>query len=149
MAAQLPLVMGLLLICVVIAIYPWKMISERWNKVPVYALGMGIGGLAVAARFPPSPPTDAVDLRHRGPGGFWLCGQLGVSLVNGALCGGRRPAGNRRTAQRRVLWRWGLGTRASEALAISSTGWVLALFHYTPNVAQTSQTLLGIRLFFR
>ena len=43
---------------------------------------------------------------------------------------------------------WGLGTKASEALAIASTGWILALFHYVPNVAQTSQTLLGIRLFF-
>jgi GPH family glycoside/pentoside/hexuronide:cation symporter len=43
---------------------------------------------------------------------------------------------------------WGLGTKASEALAIASTGWILALFHYVPNVAQRSETLLGIRLFF-
>ena len=34
MEAQVPMVMGLMLICVVIAIYPWKKISERWNKGP-------------------------------------------------------------------------------------------------------------------
>ena len=43
---------------------------------------------------------------------------------------------------------WGLATKASEALAIASTGWILALFRYVPNVSQTDQTLLGIRLFF-
>ena len=43
---------------------------------------------------------------------------------------------------------WGLGTKVSETLAIAATGWILALFHYVPNVAQTSGTLLGIRLLF-
>jgi GPH family glycoside/pentoside/hexuronide:cation symporter len=43
---------------------------------------------------------------------------------------------------------WGLATKVSEAFALAASGWILALFHYVPNVAQTEQTLLGIRLFF-
>ena len=43
---------------------------------------------------------------------------------------------------------WGLATKISEALAIASSGWILALYNYVPNVEQTSSTLFGIRLFF-
>ena len=43
---------------------------------------------------------------------------------------------------------WGLATKISEAIAIASTGWLLALYQYVPNVEQTTSTLFGIRLFF-
>jgi GPH family glycoside/pentoside/hexuronide:cation symporter len=43
---------------------------------------------------------------------------------------------------------WGLATKIAEGLAIMSTGWILALFGYLPNIAQSSGTLVGIRLFF-
>jgi GPH family glycoside/pentoside/hexuronide:cation symporter len=43
---------------------------------------------------------------------------------------------------------WGLATKISEGVAIMSTGWILALFRYVPNIDQSTTTLLGIRLFF-
>ena len=43
---------------------------------------------------------------------------------------------------------WGLATKVSEMLALAATGWLLALVHYVPNVAQTSGALLGIRILF-
>ena len=43
---------------------------------------------------------------------------------------------------------WGLATKISDTVGIAASGGVLALFHYAPNVAQGSDTLLGIRLFF-
>jgi GPH family glycoside/pentoside/hexuronide:cation symporter len=43
---------------------------------------------------------------------------------------------------------WGLGTKISEAFALAAVGWILTGFGYVPNVAQTAQSLLGIRLFF-
>ena len=107
MEAQVPLVMGLMLIVVVIAIFPWKLISERWNKGPAYALGMAIGGLAVALDLPPAPPADPLDLCDRGAGRVRLRRQLGVSLVHGARCGGLRPGGDRRAAERQLLRRLG------------------------------------------
>ena len=148
MEAQLPLVMGLLLICVVIAIYPWKIISERWNKGPAYALGMGIGGLAVAATFfLPHQPTPWIYVIAVLAGfGFAANWVFPWSMVPDVVDVDRLATGEQRSGMYYGVW--GLGTKASEALAIASTGWILALFHYTPNVAQTSQTLLGIRLFF-
>jgi GPH family glycoside/pentoside/hexuronide:cation symporter len=43
---------------------------------------------------------------------------------------------------------WGLATKISEALALAAVGWILAGFGYQPNVEQTPQALLGIRMFF-
>ena len=148
MEAQLPLVMGLLLICVVIAIYPWKMISERWNKGPAYALGMGIGGLAVAATFllPHQPTPWIYAIAVLAGFGFAANWVFPWSMVPDVVDVDRLATGEQRSGMYYGVW--GLGTKASEALAIASTGWILALFHYVPNVAQTSQTLLGIRLFF-
>ena len=148
MEAQLPLVMGLLLICVVIAIYPWKIISERWNKGPAYALGMGIGGLAVAATFllPHQPTPWIYAIAVLAGFGFAANWVFPWSMVPDVVDVDRLATGEQRSGMYYGVW--GLGTKASEALAIASTGWILALFHYVPNVAQTSQTLLGIRLFF-
>ena len=148
MEAQLPLVMGLLLICVVIAIYPWKIISERWNKGPAYALGMGIGGLAVAATFLlPHQPTPWIYVIAVLAGfGFAANWVFPWSMVPDVVDVDRLESGEQRSGMYYGVW--GLGTKASEALAIVASGWILTLFHYMPNVAQTSQTLLGIRLFF-
>jgi GPH family glycoside/pentoside/hexuronide:cation symporter len=148
MEAQVPLVMGLMLICVVIALFPWKIISERWNKGPAYALGMGIGALAVAATFllphRPTPWVYAVAvLAGFGFAANWV---FPWSMVPDVVDYDRLESGEQRSGI--YFGVWGLGTKASEALALASTGWILALFHYVPNVAQTSQTLLGIRLFF-
>ena len=43
---------------------------------------------------------------------------------------------------------WGLATKFSEALALAAVGWILTGFNYVPNVEQSAQALLGIRLFF-
>ena len=58
MKDQVPVVMFLLLAFVALFLFPWKMVSDRWNKGPAYALGLAIGGLAVAATFIlPHQPT--------------------------------------------------------------------------------------------
>lgn len=43
---------------------------------------------------------------------------------------------------------WGFTSKLTGALGVALTGWVLQLSGYVPNVAQTTQTLFGIRLFF-
>ena len=39
MKDQVPAVMFLLLLFVALFLFPWKMLSDRWNKGPAYALG--------------------------------------------------------------------------------------------------------------
>ena len=43
---------------------------------------------------------------------------------------------------------WAFLTKFTSALGIAVSGWSLKLFGYVPNVAQTEQARLGIRLFF-
>lgn len=148
MEAQVPVVMGLMLICVILAIFPWKKVSERWNKGPAYAAGMAIGGLAVAATFllPHQPTPWIYPIAALAGFGFAANWVFPWSMVPDVVDVDRLASGEQRSGMYYGVW--GLGTKASEALALAATGWILALFHYVPNVAQTAQTLLGIRLFF-
>jgi len=148
MEAEVSLVMGLMLICVVLALFPWKLLAERWNKGPAYALGMAIGGLAVAATFLlPHQPTPWVYAIAAVAGiGFSAQWIFPWAMVPDVVDYDRLSTGEQRSGMYYGVW--GLATKASEALAIASTGWILALFRYAPNVSQTDQTLLGIRLFF-
>ena len=130
MEAQVPLVMGLMLICVVLALFPWKMIAERWNKGPAYALGMAIGGLAVAATFfLPHQPTPWIYAIAALAGiGFAANWVFPWAMVPDVVDYDRLATGEQRSGMYYGVW--GLATKASEALAIASTGWILALFRY-------------------
>ncbi len=148
MGSQISLVMGLLLICVVLALFPWRMISERWNKGPAYALGMAIGAAAVTGTFflPHRPTPWIYVLAALAGAGFAANWVFPWSMVPDVVDEDRLETGEYRNGM--YFGVWGLATKASEMLAIAGTGWILALFHYVPNVAQTPHTLFGIRLFF-
>jgi GPH family glycoside/pentoside/hexuronide:cation symporter len=148
MEAQVPMVMGLMLICVIIAIFPWQIASRRLNKGPTYALGMAIGALSVAATFLlPDQPTPWVYLLAALAGfGFAAQWVFPWSMVPDVVDYDRLETGEQRSGMYYGVW--GLATKISEGVAIMSTGWILALFRYVPNIDQSTTTLLGIRLFF-
>ena len=132
MEDQVPIVMFLLLVFVGLFLFPWKMVSDRWNKGPAYALGLAIGGLAVASTFLlPHEPTN------------WV---FPWAMVPDVVECDRLETGEHRGGMYYGVW--GLAVKVSEALGITATGWVLQLFGYVPNVEQSARTLLGIRLFF-
>jgi GPH family glycoside/pentoside/hexuronide:cation symporter len=148
MKAQVPMVMGLMLICVIIAIFPWQIAARRMNKGPAYALGMAIGALAVAGTFLlPDRPTPWVYLLAALAGfGFAAQWVFPWSMVPDVVDYDRANTGEQRSGMYYGVW--GLATKIAEGVAIMSTGWILALFHYVPNIEQSTVTLLGIRLFF-
>ena len=51
MEAQLPIVMLLLLVTIAIFLFPTKMLSERINKGPAFAAGLGLASLAILCTF--------------------------------------------------------------------------------------------------
>jgi GPH family glycoside/pentoside/hexuronide:cation symporter len=148
MEAQVPLVMGLMLVCVIIAIFPWKIAADHWNKGPAYALGMAIGALAVAGTFLlPAHPTPWVYVVAALAGfGFAAQWVFPWSMVPDVVDHDRLTTGEQRSGMYYGVW--GLATKVSEGAAIMSTGWILSLFRYVPNIEQSTTTLLGIRLFF-
>jgi len=148
MEGQVPIIMFLLLFFVGLFLFPWKKASDRWNKGPAYALGLAIGGLAVAATFVlPQGPTPWIYLIAVIAGiGFSANWVFPWAMVPDVVEYDRLQTGEYRGGMYYGVW--GLATKLSEALGITATSWVLQLFGYVPNVGQSAHTLLGIRLFF-
>ena len=148
MASQTTLVMGLMLVCVTISLPFWQWLSRRMDKGPAYGLGMAVGALAVALTFfLPHQSTGLIYLIAVLAGfGFsaqWIFPWAMVADVGDY---DRVETGQQRSGMYYGVW--GLATKISEALALAAVGWILTGFGYVPNVEQTPQALLGIRLFF-
>lgn len=148
MEDQVPVVMFLLLLFVALFLFPWKKLSERWNKGPAYGLGLAIGGIAVASTFfLPNEPTMWVYVIAAAAGiGFSAQWVFPWAMVPDVVEYDRLQTGEHRGGMYYGVW--GLATKISEALGITASGWVLQLYGYVPNVEQSARTLLGIRLFF-
>jgi len=148
MEDQVPTVMFLLLLFVGLFLFPWKRVSDRWNKGPAYALGLGIGGAAVAATFflPQGPTPWVYAIAVVAGMGFSANWVFPWAMVPDVAEYDRLQTGEFRGGTYYGVW--GLAVKVSEALGIAASGWVLQLYGYVPNVAQDARTLLGIRLFF-
>ena len=148
MEDQVPVVMFLLLLFVALFLFPWKMLSDRWNKGPAYGMGLTIAGLAVAATFfLPHEPTPWVYVIAAVAGiGFSAQWVFPWAMVPDVVEYDRLETGEHRGGMYYGVW--GLATKLSDALGIAAAGWALQLFGYMPNVEQSAHTLLGIRLFF-
>jgi GPH family glycoside/pentoside/hexuronide:cation symporter len=148
MEDQVPVVMFLLLVFVGLFLFPWKWLSDRLNKGPAYALGLAIGGLAVSATFLlPQGPTPWIYVIAIVAGiGFSAQWVFPWAMVPDVVEYDRLVTGEHRGGMYYGVW--GLATKLSDALGIAVSGWVLQLYGYLPNVAQSAHTLFGIRLFF-
>jgi len=147
MEKQVPLVMFLMLASVAAFLFPWKIISERLDKGPAYAIGIAIGGLAVAFTFllPGRPSFMLYAVAIVAGIGFSANWVFPWAMIPDVVDYDQLKTGEQRSGIYYGLW--GLVYKISEALGLVVTGWVLQLFHYVPNVEQTPQALLGIRLF--
>ena len=148
MAEQTTAVMGLMLVCVTISLPFWQWLSRRMDKGPAYGLGMAIGALAVILTFfLPHQSTGLIYLisvlAGFGFGAQWI---FPWAMVADVADYDRLETGQQRSGMYYGVW--GLATKLSEALALAAVGWILTGFGYVPNVEQTPEALLGIRLFF-
>jgi GPH family glycoside/pentoside/hexuronide:cation symporter len=148
MAEQTTAVMGLMLVCVTISLPFWQWLSRRMDKGPAYGLGMAIGELAVVLTFfLPHQSTGLIYLisvlAGFGFGAQWI---FPWAMVADVADYDRLETGQQRSGMYYGVW--GLATKLSEALALAAVGWILTGFGYIPNIEQTPEALLGIRLFF-
>ncbi len=148
MKAETSLVMGLMLVCVTISLPFWQWVSRKMDKGPAYALGMLVGGAAVMLTFfLPHQSTPLIYLISVLAGfGFSAQWIFPWAMVADVADYDRVETGQQRSGMYYGVW--GLATKISEALALAAVGWILTGFGYVPNVEQTPQALLGIRLFF-
>jgi GPH family glycoside/pentoside/hexuronide:cation symporter len=148
MGEQVSFVLLVMLLMIGIFIIPVKMIADRINKGPAYALGLFIASLAVMTSFFfPHEPTPLIYLVAAVAGmGFsaqWVCPW---SMLPDVIEFDEKLTGERREGIYYGLWAF--LTKFTGALGIAVSGWALGLFGYVPNVDQTAHALFGIRLFF-
>jgi GPH family glycoside/pentoside/hexuronide:cation symporter len=148
MGEQVPFVLLVMLVMIGLFLVPAKMISDRINKGPTYALGLFIASIAVMTGFfLPHAPTPLIYVIAAVAGiGFstqWVCPW---SMLPDVVEYDEKITGERREGIYYGLWAF--LTKFTSALGVAVSGWALGLFGYVPNVEQTSQALFGIRLFF-
>ena len=148
MEAQVPIVLLVMLGTIGLFLFPWKLVADRLNKGPSYALGLFIACLAVIATFfLPYGPTPLVYLiafiAGLGFSGQWV---FPWGMLPDVVEYDQQATGERREGIYYGVWAF--LTKFTSALGIAVGGWALSLFGYVPNVMQTDLARLGIRLFF-
>lgn len=148
MADQVSFVLLVMLVMIGLFIVPAKMVSDRINKGPTYALGLFIASLAImTAFFFPHQPTPLIYLVAAIAGiGFstqWVCPW---SMLPDVVEYDEKMTGERREGIYYGLWAF--LTKFTGALGVAVSGWSLSLFGYVANAEQTPRALFGIRFFF-
>ena len=148
MPEQVPLVLLVMLVAIGIFLIPAKLISDKINKGPAYALGLFIASVAIITSF--FLPRGASPLIYviaivagMGFSAQWV---FPWSMLPDVVEYDEKMTGERREGIYYGLWAF--LTKFTGALGVAVSGWALGLFGYVPNVEQTVQALFGIRFFF-
>jgi glycoside/pentoside/hexuronide:cation symporter, GPH family len=148
MGDQVAFVLLAMLVTIGIFLIPTKMISDRINKGPAYALGLFIASIAIMFGFllphTPSPWIYVIAVvAGMGFSAQWVCPW---SMLPDVVEYDEKMTGERREGIYYGLWAF--LSKFTGALGVAVSGWALELYGYVPNVEQTAHALLGIRLFF-
>jgi len=148
MPSAVPLVLLVMLLTIGAFLIPAKLVSDRINKGPAYALGLLIASLAVMASFFfPKGPTPLIYLVALVAGlGFSSQWVFPWSMLPDVVEYDEKMTGERREGIYYGLWAF--LSKFTGALGIAVSGWALQLYGYIPNVEQTAHALFGIRFFF-
>jgi GPH family glycoside/pentoside/hexuronide:cation symporter len=148
MGDQVSFVLLVMLVMIGIFLIPAKIVSDKINKGPSYALGLFIASVAVITSFFfPHGPTPLIYVVAAVAGlGFSAQWVFPWSMLPDVVEYDEKMTGERREGIYYGLWAF--LTKFTSALGIAVSGWALGLFGYVPNVEQTAHALFGIRLFF-
>jgi GPH family glycoside/pentoside/hexuronide:cation symporter len=148
MADQVPIVLLVMLVTIGLFLMPAKMISDKINKGPAYALGLFIASAAIISGFFfPYGPTPLIYVVAIVAGiGFSAQWVFPWSMLPDVIEYDEKMTGERREGIYYGLWAF--LSKFTSALGIAVCGWALSLYGYVPNVAQSDHALFGIRLFF-
>jgi GPH family glycoside/pentoside/hexuronide:cation symporter len=148
MPQQIPVIMLSMLVMITAFLYFYKWLSEKINKGPAYALGLGTACLAVATTFflPQGPSAVIYVIAAVAGMGFSANFVCPWSMLPDVVEYDELETGERREGV--YYGMWAFCAKLADALGIAISGWSLSLFGYVPDVPQTARALLGIRLFF-
>jgi GPH family glycoside/pentoside/hexuronide:cation symporter len=148
MKDQVSSVLSVMLVTIGIFLIPAKLVSDKINKGPAYALGLLIASIAIIPNFFfPYGPSPWIYLVAVVVGiGFSAQWVFPWSMLPDVVEYDEKMTGERREGIYYGLWAF--LSKFTGALGIAVCGWSLQLFGYVPNAVQTDHALFGIRLFF-
>jgi len=148
MGDQVSFVLLVMLVTIGIFLVPAKLVSDRINKGPAYALGLFIASLAIIASFFfPHAATPLIYVVAAVAGmGFSAQWVFPWSMLPDVIEYDEKMTGERREGIYYGLWAF--LSKFTGALGVAVSGWALGLFGYIPNAEQSLHALFGIRLFF-
>ncbi len=149
MAGQLSTILATSLVTTGLFLLPARLLADRINKGPTYAVGLSIAALGFIGAYFFLP-------YHATPWVYLVAFILGLGfsahwVMPFAMMPDVMEYDERLTGQRREGVYYGISnflTKLAIALGTAVPGWVLAGFGYVPNAVQTPTALLGIRLFY-
>ena len=148
MEKETSLVMLVMLATIAIFLIPWRFASQKLNKGPSYALGLGIACVAIIISFfLPEKATPFMYVIAFVAGlGFSAQYVFPWSMIPDVI-----EVDQAQTGERHEGIYFGVNSflgKLSGALGIAASGWALKLYGYVPDVQQTAHALFGIRFFF-
>jgi len=148
MKDQVSFVLLVMLLTIGVFLVPAKLISDRINKGPAYALGLLIASIAIIfSFFLPRGPSPMIYIIAAVAGmGFSAQWVFPWSMLPDVVEYDEKVTGERREGVYYGLWAF--TTKFTGALGVAVSGWALQLYGYVPNVEQTARALFGIRFFF-
>jgi GPH family glycoside/pentoside/hexuronide:cation symporter len=144
--AELPKLLGQMLLVVALSIPAWKWLVDRWEKNYVYICGLCLAAAGFMVMFWLQPGQQqltwlGLGLIGLGMGAHWV---VPFSMLPDTIDFAHAQTGEHRTGMYYGLF--GLIDKLARTLGTVAIGWILQWFHYVPNVAQSAESLLGIRL---
>jgi glycoside/pentoside/hexuronide:cation symporter, GPH family len=148
MGDQVSFVLLAMLLTIGIFLIPAKMVSDKINKGPAYALGLFIASLAIISSFfLPHESTVLIYVVAAVAGlGFSAQWVFPWSMLPDVIEYDEKMTGERREGVYYGLWAF--LSKFTSALGVAVSGWALSLYGYVPNAEQTAHALFGIRFFF-
>jgi len=148
MKDQVSYVLLAMLVTIGIFLIPAKLVSDKINKGPAYALGLFIASAAIITGFFfPYGPSPWIYLVAVVVGiGFSAQWVFPWSMLPDVVEYDEKMTGERREGIYYGLWAF--LSKFTSALGVAVCGWALQWFGYVPNAAQTTSALFGIRFFF-
>lgn len=148
MTDQIPLVMLVMLGTIGIFLIPWRYASQKLNKGPAYALGLGIACVAIIGAFllPQGPSPWIYAIAFVAGLGFSAQYVFPWSMIPDVI-----EVDQARTGERHEGIYFGINSflgKLTGAIGIAASGWALKLYGYVPDAVQTPHALFGIRFFF-
>lgn len=149
MNAQIPTVLIILLLTTAVCIIPIKLLADKINKGPAYAVGLSVAALTLiwSYFFLPTSPTPLIYvmavLLGMGLSAQWV---FPFAMMPDVIEHDEKMTGERREGVHQGISNF--ITKLAVALGTAVPAWALAWFGYVPNVVQADGTQWGILFVF-